>query len=321
MSGTVAPDAGVADLDPEIAAVLAGMLAAPGPPAHEMTVEEARAKHLVETEWLCGDGEPVAEEIDLAVTGPGGDVPVRAYVPAGGAAPRPVVVWLHGGGWMIGSVDSYRAPVRRLANASGAIVLSVDYRLAPEHPFPAAVHDTLAAVRWAASESGAVGGDPARVAVAGDSAGGNLAAVAANRLRGEVDLRLQALVYPVTDSGVNTPSFRAFADRFGLTAATMRRFWDVYLDGAEGSDPHASPLRTDDLAGVAPAWVLTADHDVLRDEGEAYAAALERSGVPVELRRWPGTIHGFVRWQAAAAVSREAVDALGRALRAALDPA
>jgi acetyl esterase len=156
------------------------------------------------------------------------------------------------------------------------------------------------------------------VAVAGDSAGGNLAAVVARRLRGEVDLRLQGLVYPVTDSGVNTASFRAFADRFGLTAATMRRFWDVYLDGVDGRDPDASPLRAEDLAGVAPAWVLTADHDVLRDEGEAYAAALERAGVAVELRRWPGTIHGFIRWQAAAAVSREAADTLAAALRDAL---
>jgi acetyl esterase len=316
VSATAGP--GVADLDPEIEAVLDGMLLTAGPPAHELPVSAVRANHLAETEALCGEGDPVAEEIDLAVPGPGGDIPVRAYVPAGGEAPRPIVVWLHGGGWMIGSADTYRAPVRRLANASGAVVLSVDYRLAPEHPYPAAVEDALAAVRWATAEGARVGGDPARVAVAGDSAGGNLAAVVARRLRSEVDLRLQALVYPVTDAGIATPSFRAFADRFGLTAAQMRRFWDVYLDGADGADPDASPLREPDLSGVAPAWVLTADHDVLRDEGEAYAAALERAGVPVSLTRWPGTIHGFLRWQKAAAVSRRAVDALGEALRAAL---
>jgi acetyl esterase len=309
----------ISTLDPEIEEVLAGMLAAPGPPAHEMTVEEVRANHLAETEALCGDGEPVAGESEHLVPGPGGEIPVRAYVPGGGSAPRPVVVWLHGGGWMIGSVETYRAPVRRLANASGALVLSVDYRLAPEHPFPAALDDALAGVRWAGSEAvTALGGDPSRVAVAGDSAGGNLAAVAANRLRGELDLRLQGLVYPVTDSGVNTPSFSEFADRFGLTAAQMRRFWDTYLDGADGSRPDASPLRDPDLSGVAPAWVLTADHDVLRDEGEAYAHALERAGVAVELRRWPGTIHGFIRWQKAAQASRDGIDALAAALRDAL---
>ena len=306
------------ELDPEIAEVLAGLLAAPGPPAHELSVEAVRANHVAETDALCGEGEPVQEEVDLTVPGPGGDIPVRAYVPRDGEGPLPVVVWLHGGGWMYGSIESYRAPVRRLANASGAIVLGVDYRLAPEHPFPAALDDALAVVRWAASESARVGGDPARVAVAGDSAGGNLAAVVARRLRGEAGLRLQALVYPVIDSGVNTPSFSRFAERYGLTAAMMRRFWDTYLDGADGTDPDASPLRDGDLSGVAPAWVITADHDVLRDEGEAYAAALERAGVPVTLLRWPGTIHGFARWQASSAVAREAVDELAAALRTSL---
>ncbi len=308
----------VAGLDAEIQRVLDAMLAAPGPPAHELPVAAARANHIAETEALCGDGDPVAEEIDLRVPGPGGEIPVRAYVPAAGEAPRPLVVWLHGGGWMLGSIDTYRAPVRRLARAAGAVVLSVGYRLAPEHPHPAALEDALAAVRWAAADGARVGGDPARVAVAGDSAGGNLAAVAARRLRGEVDLRLQALVYPVTDARAGTPSSRAFGEGFGLTALGMRRYWAAYLDGADRGEPDASPLRAGDLAGVAPAWVLTADHDVLRDEGEAYAAALERAGVPVTLRRWPGTIHGFLRWQAAAAVSREAADALGGALRRAL---
>ena len=307
----------MSDLDPDIAKVLAAMLAIPGPPPHELPVAQARVHHAEESAELCGPGEPLPSEIDLAVPAPGGEVPVRAYVPGPGV--RPIVVWLHGGGWMLGSIETYATPVRALARRSGAIVLSVEYRLAPEHPFPAAVEDTLAAVRWAGSEGARLGGDTARIAVAGDSAGGNLAAVAARRLRDEVPLRLQALVYPVTDAGVNTPSFRDFGERHGLTAAGMRRFWEAYLDGCDGSDPDASPLRAGDLAGVAPAWVLTADHDVLRDEGEAYAAALERAGVPVTLRRWPGTIHGFIRWQAAAESARRALAELADALCAALE--
>jgi acetyl esterase len=226
-------------------------------------------------------------------------------------------VWLHGGGWVLGSIDTYDAPARALARAAGALVVSVEYRLAPEHRFPAAVQDSLAAVRWAAARGAELGGDPARMAVAGDSAGGNLAAVVARRLRDELPLRLQVLIYPVTDGGVNTPSFREFADRYGLTAAGMRRFWELYLDGADSSDPDASPLRDPDLSGVAPAYVLTADHDVLRDEGEAYAGALERAGVPVTLVRWPGTIHGFFRWLAATDIAGEAIDAVGARLRAA----
>jgi acetyl esterase len=191
-------------------------------------------------------------------------------------------------------------------------VAAIEYRLSPEHRFPAALDDSLAAIRWLAAEF-----PGAPLAVAGDSAGGNLAAVCALRLRGELELRLQALIYPVTDAALNTPSYRDFSDGHGLSAASMRRFWNLYLDGADGAHPDASPLRAD-LAGVAPAYVLTAEEDVLRDEGEAYAAALQAAGVPAELVRWPGTIHGFFRWLAATSVAGEAVDAVAGALRRAL---
>jgi acetyl esterase len=301
-------------LHPEIQAILDEMNAAPGPPAHEVPIAEARAAHAAESERWSGPGEAVAEVRDVRVPAAGGDVLVRAFRPEG-AAPLPVVAYLHGGGWVTGDVHTYDAPLRALANAAGAIVAAVDYRRAPEHPFPAALEDTLAAIRWLAAHAGALGGDPARLSVAGDSAGGNLAAVAARWLRGEVPLQAQALIYPVTDAGLNTPSYRAFADGSGLTAASMRRFWKRYLDGADGTDPDASPLRADDLAGVAPAFVLTAEEDVLRDEGEAYAAVLREAGVPVELVRWPGTIHGFFRWVGATSVAREAVQAVGAALR------
>jgi acetyl esterase len=304
-------------LQPDIQAQLDRMNAAPGPPAHEVPVAEARAAHSAEAEQVCGPGEPVAEVRDLEIPGPGGAVPIRVYRPESDEPPG-VVAYLHGGGWMMGTIASYDTALRALANASGAIVAHVDYRLAPEHRFPAALDDSLAAIRWLAADAGELGGDAGRFALAGDSAGGNLAAVAARKLRGELDIRLQALIYPVIDAALNTPSYRDFSEGHGLSAASMRRFWNLYLDGADGGDPDASPLRAADLAGVAPAYVLTADEDVLRDEGEAYAAALRDAGIATELVRWPGTIHGFFRWLAIAAASREAIDAVGAALRRAL---
>jgi acetyl esterase len=285
-------------LDAEIQRILDAINAARGPAPESVPVEQARAGHEAETAELAGEGPDVETE-DTEVAG----VPVRLYRPDGA---RGTVAYFHGGGWVVGSVRSTEAVCSALALASGATIASVEYRLAPEHRFPAALEDALAATRGLRAE-----------AVAGDSAGGNLAAVVARRLRGE--LKLQLLVYPVADAGLNTPSFREFAEGYGLTAAGMKRFWELYLDGADGAGPDASPLRADDLTGVAPAYVLLADCDVLRDEGAAYAAALERAGVPVTLVRRPGTIHGFWRWQAASAVAREAARDAGRAVRAALD--
>jgi acetyl esterase len=294
------------------------MNAGDGPPAHELPVEQARAEHSADTERLSGPGEPVAEVRDVTVPTAGGELRIRAYRPQ--AEAPGVVAYLHGGGWIMGTLESYDTPLRALANASGAVVASIGYRLSPEHRFPAAVDDTLAGVRWLAAHAGELGADASRLAVAGDSAGGNLAAVAALRLRGELPLRAQALIYPITDSGLDTPSYRRFGEGHGLSAAGMRRFWSLYLDGADGRHPDASPLRARDLTGLPPAYVLTADEDVLRDEGEAYAARLREAGVPTELVRWPGTIHGFFRWLAVATAAREAIHAVGSALRRALAP-
>jgi acetyl esterase len=298
---------------PEIQAILDEMNAAPGPPAHELPVEEARARHSDEAARLCGEGEPVAEVREVRV----GEVRVRTFRPEG-AGLLPVVAYLHGGGWMMGTLDSYDSLLRALANASGAIVAGVDYRLTPEHSYPAAVEDALSTVRWIADNAGELGADGARLAVAGDSAGGNLAAVAARRLREAV--RFQALIYPVIEPAFDSPSYREFDEGHGLSGASMRRFWGLYLDGADPTDPDASPLRATDLAGLPPAYVLTAEEDVLRDEGEAYADALRAAGVPTELVRWPGTIHGFFRWLGAAPAAREAVEAVGARLRHALAP-
>jgi acetyl esterase len=294
------------------------MLAMPGPPAHEVPVEQARAGHEAETKHLSGPGEPVAEVRDLEIPAPSCVIPARLYRPPERDGPLPLVVYLHGGGWMIGSIESFDTVVRALANRSGAIVVSVGYRLAPEAPFPAGLEDCLCAVRWLAANASELGADPERMAIAGDSAGGNLATVVARRLRGEVPLRAQALIYPVADAGCNTASYRDFGEGHGLTAASMQRFWNVYLDGSDGMDPDASPLRADDLDGCPPAFVLTAGFDPLRDEGEAYAEALREAGVEVDLRRYDGAIHGFWRWLAVARLSHRAIDEVAGALRARL---
>jgi acetyl esterase len=181
------------------------MLALATTPAHEVPVDQARAGHEAETKELSGPGEPVAEVRDIALEGPGGPIPVRVYRPSGEDG-LPLVVYLHGGGWTIGSIESFDTVSRALANGSGAVVASVGYRLAPEHPFPAGLDDALSAVRTLRSRAPELGADPSRMAVAGDSAGANLATVVARRLRGEVELRLQALIYPATDAGCNTPS-------------------------------------------------------------------------------------------------------------------
>jgi acetyl esterase len=246
------------------------------------------------------------------VPGLGGVVPVRAYRPEGQGA-LPVIAYFHGGGWAVGSIDSFDAVCRALANASGAVVASVGYRLAPEHPFPAALEDCVAVTRWLGIQAHEAGADPTRLAVAGDSAGGNLAVGVARRLGDR--LKALALIYPVCDAGLNTPSYRDFKERYGLTAAGMQRYWNLYLDGADGLQADASPLRADDLAGLPPTYVLTSEFDVLRDEGEALVQQLREAGVDVTHRRFEGTIHGFWRWLAATDVTREAIAEVAGALR------
>jgi acetyl esterase len=254
----------------------------------------ARAAHVAETEALAGEGVPIDSVEDDVLCG----VPVRIYIPHDA---RGTIAYLHGGGWVMGDRDSVDAVCRALAREAHARVVNIEYRLAPEHPFPAALEDALKVVDALERP----------LAVAGDSAGANLAAVVARKRR---DLAFQLLVYPVTDAGLNTPSYAEFGE-YGLTAAAMRRFWGLY--GADGLDPDASPLRATDLEGAPPAYILTASHDVLRDEGEAYAAALERAGVNVTLKREPGAIHGFWRWQTteiARAAVRDAAVAVRNAL-------
>ena len=288
-------------IDPELQPIVEAMLALSGPPPEDVPVDQARAAHAAETAQLAGRGPDVAYVYDGELAG----VPVRAYRPRDA---RGTVVYFHGGGWVVGNLESVDAVCRALALAAGATVVSVDYRLAPEHPYPAALEDALGATRALLTER--------PLAVAGDSAGGNLAAIVARHLKD--DVAAQLLVYPVTDAGLNTPAYRQFSEGFGLSAAGMRRFWELYLDGADGLQPDASPLRAGDLRGLPPAYVLTAECDVLRDDGEAYAHALRDAGVDVTLRRREGAVHGFWRWQTTEA-AREAVRTAGEALRAVMD--
>ncbi|MGR6920518.1 alpha/beta hydrolase [[Actinomadura] parvosata] len=220
-------------------------------------------------------------------------VPIRIYRADPGDDPLPVVVYFHGGGWVFGSVKRNDATARDLAIRTGAVVVSVDYRLAPEHPFPAAADDAWTVVRDLFARP-AFYQSNGSVAVCGDSAGGNLAAVAAWQARDAgLTLAHQVLVYPVLDVAMDTPSYREFAKGFGLDAAEMAWFARQYAPGADPADPRLSPLRLPDMSGLASATVVTAEYDVLRDEGERYAARLTEAGVPVDLRRFEGAVHSF----------------------------
>jgi acetyl esterase len=308
---------------PEVRSFLDAVEALGMPPIHELAPEHVRqAYKLMDIDKKV----EMASVVDRTFPGPAGDVPVRVYSPVDGVGPHPVLVFFHGGGWVICDLETHDAMARSLAAASGATVVSVDYRLAPEHPFPAAVDDCLAAVRWVASPEGAasLGVDPVRLAVGGDSAGGNLAAVVAQQLRDSgPPLRFQLLVYPVTDAHLTHPSIDENAEGYFLTKADMVWFRGHYLGAGWAplaTDPRVSPLLAPEAAvrGVAPALVITAEFDPLRDEGEAYAENLRAAGVPVTVSRYDGVIHGFVSMAELIPEGKAAIDEAGEALRAAL---
>jgi acetyl esterase len=299
------------------------LLEANYPRGEVLGAAEARRRLAESVKPLVGTGEPVAKVEDMTIPGPAGDLPVRVYWPS--AEPDlPVVAFFHGGGFTIGNCDTHDGTSRAIANRSGAIVMSVEYRLAPEHTFPAPLDDCYAAAAWLAANAASLGGDGSRLAVAGDSAGGNLAAAVALRARDAAGPRIafQLLVYPVTDlssSRDRHESQRTNATGYFLTHTQMEWFRSQYLrDDSAGDDPLASPLVADDLSGLPPALVVTAEFDPLRDEGEAYAARLREAGVPTTLRRVDGVFHGFFSMIGLIPGSAEAVDAAGTALRDAL---
>ncbi len=295
-------------------------------PLYTMTLAEARAADLAAIQADAGTPEPVAEVVNRFFPGPQGPLPVRIYrptAPEGPApGPLPVLVYFFGGGWTLGSLDTGDAICRSLTNAVGCLTVAVGYRLAPEHVFPAAVHDCFAAVRWIADQAAELGADPARIAVGGDSAGGNLSAAVTLLARdaGGPALAAQLLVYPNTDHLADTGSRRENTDPLLFNDKSVQWYWDNYLATPEdGANPLASPLRAADLSGLPPALVVTAEYDPLRDEGEAYAQRLRESGVPVELARYSGVPHGFFAMAGSLDAGRRAIQQAAGYLRDTFD--
>jgi acetyl esterase len=286
-------------LHPDAQRVCDLIVAVNRPAMETLSPAEAREAYLAARKALQPDPEDVAEVLALEATGSAGPIPLRLYRGNGAAKgmPQPALVYYHGGGWVIGDLESHDQACRALANAARCIVVAVDYRLAPEHKFPAAVEDAIAATRWVSENAARLGIDPKRIAIGGDSAGGNLAAVVAldARDRGGPPLVFQLLIYPCTEMSLSFPSHDRHAEQLPLRRTTMRWFVENYLrDTKDQADWRASPLRAGNFANLAPALVVTAGFDPLGDEGEAYAKALGDAGVPVALERFGGQIHGFL---------------------------
>ncbi|WP_135853381.1 alpha/beta hydrolase [Halorussus salinus] len=333
------------ELDPETEEVIADIESAGVPEWSAMSVASARR---VEDEVFSGGDPPEVGFVrDLSIPGPDsagapdapagdpdGEIPIRVYRHAepgedddsgGDTDPAPVLVYYHGGGWVLGTLDSIDGVCRRLARRGECVVVSVDYRLAPEHPFPAAVDDADAALRWVADHAPSFGGDSERIAVGGTSAGGNLAAVTALRARDArrdperddpPDLARQFLLYPITDYAFDTDSYAENGDGPLLTEEDMRWFWDRYLRSeVDGANPYASPVRAPDLADLPPATVVTCGFDPLRDEGVAYADRLAGAGVEVRHDHHPDQPHGFLSTSESVAAADAALDDIADELR------
>ena len=306
-------------LDEDSRHLLAILTPEGAPPMHQVDIHVLR--DAMESRFPDREREPVSSVEDLTVVGPRGDVAVRLYRPDLNNTP-PVLVYFHGGGWVLGSLETHDAICRALANAASCVVIAVDYRLAPEHPFPAGLQDCQAVVRWVRESSAELGVDGERVAVGGDSAGGNLAAAVANCNRDENAKPLchQLLIYPVIDVAQATDSYRENANGYLLTALGMKMFWELYLGGAQTTESSlASPAQASDLSGLPASTVITAQYDPLRDEGEIYAERLKAAGNQVALRRWDGVFHGFVGFADRLTKGSEAILFSAKRLRESFD--
>ncbi len=310
-------------IDPDTQAVLDMIRLAGRPPFETLTPDEARQAYAASRRLLQPQPEDVAESRDTTVPGPLGPIGIRLYRPAGTTASDvlPALVWYHGGGWLLGDLDSHDVPCRRFANAARCRVIAVDYRMAPEHVFPAAVDDCVAVTKYVFDNAASLGVDPGKVAVGGDSAGGNLAAVMALMSRDGTlpPVAFQLLIYPATDMTMTTVSSTTIGPGVPLTSATMKWFIDYYAKGHE-TDWRASPIRAASVAGTAPALVLTCTHDPLRDEGIEYAKRLEREGVRVVHLHYSDQIHGFMSMGRLIRAADQAIDMMARVLKQTLWP-
>ena len=303
-------------LDPQIEKILAEAAALGLPAYQDLTPSEARAQMLA----LAPPVDPLlaVERVEeRRIPGPAGEIPIRLYYPAG-ARPCAALLYFHGGGWVIGDLNTHHGFCHALAKTSGCLVVSVDYRLAPEHRYPAAVEDAYAAICWVAENSDDIPADPNRLAVVGDSAGGHLATVVTLMARDRKGPRidLQVLIYPITDCNFDTPSYIENEDGYMLTRDLMKWFWHHFVaNDADLNDPYVSPLRAEILSKIPPALIITAEHDPLRDEGEAYGKRLQEAGVSVSLSRYQGMIHGFIRMTARVDKAKEALNEIAGTLR------
>jgi len=306
-------------LHPQIVALIERAAAAGVRPTHELTPEEARTQMEEMSRERDKDRTVVRMVADTVIDGPGGNLALRFYWPEVQQTElAPVIMFFHGGGHVIGSLNSHDLVARNMCADTGYLVVSVDYRMGPEHKFPAAPEDCYAATKWVAENTRQLAVDPDRIAVAGDSAGGNVTAVTAIGIRDEGDIPplLQVLIYPVAGGAPETPSHYEFAEGLLLTRANILWFYDQYLDQPEdAADPRFAPLLAEDLSGLAPALVIVAGYDPLRDEGIAYAERLHAAGVKVELANYEGMVHGFVSLADAVDQGKVAIDQITAALR------
>lgn len=307
-------------LDPQARSYLDLLANIGAPPLHSLQAPQARVAYKKARAIAQPEPPPVAAVANLSASGPVGEIPMRSYRPRGSSPTQslPVLVFLHGGGWTIGDLDTHDVVCREISNRAGCAVIAVDYRLAPEHRFPAAVDDAIAATLWITGHARELAIDAQRIAIGGDSAGGNLAAVAALFMRdnGGPRLALQLLIYPATDFRADTPSHRENGSGYLLTREMIDYFSGCYLTGPQDMDDwRASPARAESFRGLPPAFVLTAGYDPLRDEGAQYAQLLRDAGVAVEYVNFDGQIHGFITMSKVIDAATAAFDRCGAALK------
>ncbi|MBL6954500.1 MAG: alpha/beta hydrolase [Alphaproteobacteria bacterium] len=310
-------------VDADLQNILDMIKAAGRLPYREVSVAEARAGYQAMVSLLDPEEEPIHRTEDRAIPGPAGEIPVRIYWPREIAPGESlgVFIFLHGGGFVIGDLDTHDPLCRRLCNGGDCIVVSVDYRLAPEHPFPASGEDCIAAMQWCAANAAELGGDSRRLAIGGDSAGGNLSAVCALHARdnGGPELSLQLLIYPAVAPSMDSPSHAAFGEGHLLTRDNMDWFMEQYYGSRDlTAEPNFAPLIASDHGNLAPAEIIVAGYDPLRDEGMAYAKTLAAAGVPVNLVNYEGAVHAFIQFHGTSAACREAVAHCGAVLKQAL---